>query len=217
MNINAWGFLLFSPAAFSLSLETTLTASTDYVYRGISQSNGNPVLQISPELMLGEGLHLVGFASPVDFGGNSSATLEYDTAIGYEKKGEDSYWNIRLWRFNYRDQKELATTELRIFGQYKYLDFTYGYSPNFFNSNAEANHFEVGSTLPLNKQLSLRGHLGYSDFSDNPFYKDFYHFKLSLLYRAGTNTLELAHTKTIHATFGELGGDRTFLCYSHVF
>jgi uncharacterized protein (TIGR02001 family) len=69
------------------SLEATLTATSDYVFRGISQSDGEPALQAGVEFEHPTGVFAGVWASTVEFGGelyeDDPRDVELDLYAGY--------------------------------------------------------------------------------------------------------------------------------------
>lgn len=203
--------LTVSVKADESPFSTSITLTSDYVYRGISQTNGNPAFQIMPKYQIKDGWHMVGFFAPVDYGGKNTANFEYDVALGYEWSNNELYWNARLWRFNYRDQQALNTTEFRVYGTYKKFDFTYGYSNDTCSTEAYGHHFELGLSQPVWQNYQVRGHVGHSFFEENPYYKDYYHFKLTLSGQWQGMNLGVSYSDTYKGEYGELDDTRWFI------
>ena len=66
--------------------------SSDYMWRGISQSNGNPAINFGIEQQLGVGFYAGAWASTIDF--NDDNNVELDLYGGYSIGGNN--WNIDL-------------------------------------------------------------------------------------------------------------------------
>lgn len=211
-----FGVSAFSGDANSLEINTMAKLASDYVYRGISQSNGNPVVQVMPKVSTQDGFHVLGFVSPVDFGSGNPAKVEYDVAAGVERATSAIYWSARIWRFNYSGQSGLNSTEFRSFVKYGRLDCTYGYTFDMAHTAASANHLEVGVSEPWNAYIA-RAHIGHSFFSDNKFYEDHYHAKLSISRVVYEAVVEANYSKTINGNYENSGGERFFISITKEF
>jgi uncharacterized protein (TIGR02001 family) len=81
----ATAFFACNTIASELSLDGTLAVTSDYRFRGISQSNDDVAMQGSINLNHDSGFHVGLWGSSIDFnqGGNDEATLELDYTAGY--------------------------------------------------------------------------------------------------------------------------------------
>ncbi|HIL91457.1 MAG TPA: hypothetical protein EYG50_01690, partial [Cycloclasticus sp.] len=75
------GLLVASGAASALELSGNVALTTDYVWRGVSQTDGAPAIQGGFDADLGNGLYAGVWASNVDFG--SDASSEVDVYAGW--------------------------------------------------------------------------------------------------------------------------------------
>jgi uncharacterized protein (TIGR02001 family) len=75
------GLLVASGAASALELSGNVALTTDYVWRGMSQTDGAPAIQGGFDADLGNGLYAGVWASNVDFGSDSS--VEVDVYAGW--------------------------------------------------------------------------------------------------------------------------------------
>ena len=81
----ATAFFACNSIASELSLDGTLAVTSDYRFRGISQSNDDVAMQGSINLNHDSGFHVGLWGSSIDFNsvGNDEATLELDYSAGY--------------------------------------------------------------------------------------------------------------------------------------
>ena len=81
----ATAFFACNTIASELSLDGTLAVTSDYRFRGISQSNDDVAMQGSINLNHDSGFHVGLWGSSIDFNqvGNNEATLELDYTAGY--------------------------------------------------------------------------------------------------------------------------------------
>src|SRR5688572_16866643 len=83
-------------ASFPLSL--TLAATTDYVFRGVSQTGGEPAFQAGLTYSAPFGLYAGVWGSNVDFGGTGG--FETDYYVGWNTDLSDT-WNLDLGATRY--------------------------------------------------------------------------------------------------------------------
>ena len=146
-------------ADFSGSLGYT----SDYVWRGVSQSGGSGAMQV--DLMLEKnGLYGGVWASQVDFG--DEATYEMDFYGGYELWLSDK-WSIDVGVLQYNWDKGYDDVE-EAFVKVGLKDLSVGYYVDL--SNSDNTYMEVGYTLPFIKWIDLGINYGRFD-EDNDFWK----------------------------------------------
>ena len=75
--------------------------TSDYVFRGVSQTDEEPALQLGADLNFDSGFYVGVWGSNVDFG-TGGPDLEIDTYVGWNTDFSDS-WNfdVQLVRYNY--------------------------------------------------------------------------------------------------------------------
>jgi len=141
----------------------SLGYTSDYVWRGISQSGGSGAMQV--DLMLEKnGLYGGVWASQVDFG--DDATYEMDFYGGYELWLSDK-WSIDVGVIQYNWDKGYDDVE-EGFVKVGLKDLSVGYYVDL--SNSDNTYMEVGYTLPFIKWVDLGINYGRFD-EDNDFWK----------------------------------------------
>ena len=141
----------------------SLGYTSDYVWRGISQSGGSGAMQL--DLMLEKnGLYGGVWASQVDFG--DEATYEMDFYGGYELWLSDK-WSIDVGVLQYNWDKGYDDVE-EGFVKVGLKDLSVGYYVDL--SNSDNTYMEVGYTLPFIKWVDLGINYGRFD-EDNDFWK----------------------------------------------
>jgi len=88
---------------------------TDYLFRGMSQTGGNPALQGGFDYAHSSGLYLGVWGSNIswisDLNGASAASLELDTYIGFKNSfAEDFTYDVGFLRYNYLGKYPAITT-----------------------------------------------------------------------------------------------------------
>ena len=154
----------------------SLGGTTDYVYRGLSQSRGKPALQ-------GE-IHYQGnawtagvWASTIDLNAGPGATVEIDAYAGWIWSLDED-WNatVNLTHYFYpNDRRELrydydeVTASLgyqaRFFGTVGWSPNTSKYSRGVTATHESATSYELSANQPVWNRWSAVAGLGYYDLS----------------------------------------------------
>lgn len=148
-------------------LATTLTVTSDYRFRGVSRSFGDPAVQGGAEFAMPSRFYFGVWASTVDkqiFA--DSAGIETHLYGGYRTRILDTVeLDAGLLQYIYLAETDLNTLEAYIKGTWQY--FTIGYfhtlSNNFFQYG-DARHSTYASALvrfPLAPTWTALGHYGY--------------------------------------------------------
>ena len=77
------GLLAASGAASALELSGNVALTTDYIWRGISQTDGAPAIQGGFDAAFTNGLYAGVWGSNVDFGDDTDASMELDLYAGW--------------------------------------------------------------------------------------------------------------------------------------
>jgi len=98
----------FCGAASAGSMSSTITATTDYLFDGVSQTQGsdngdfNPALQASLDFEAENGFYIGIWASNVDFGSGDPANIEIDYYLGFTGEWSNGWgWNAGLLHYTY--------------------------------------------------------------------------------------------------------------------
>lgn len=169
--------LLASPAAAQvdlgagLSLTGTVTATSDYVFRNISQTRSRPAIQGALELSHETGLYIGVAASNVAFPG-TNARQEVDAIGGFRHSIGDFSFDIGAIYYGYPgydaqpSQYEIAFFEAMLKLKYALDPVTFvgnaAWSPDFFGSSGDGWWLETGIDVALPVlDIVLSGRIGY--------------------------------------------------------
>jgi uncharacterized protein (TIGR02001 family) len=152
-------------------LTSTITVTSDYDFRGITQTAQDPAVQGSLDLALESGAYLGIWASNVDFGDDTDSDVEVDLLGGYSGSINDD-WGYDVGAVLYVYSGDDDIDYLEVYGglDYKILSTKLWISPEYLNSGDSAFYLEAnleGGSLPF--ELGWLVHLGYSGgefFSD---------------------------------------------------
>lgn len=141
---------------FSGKLTTALTATTDYVFVGRSNTRGGNALQASVNYIHESGIYAQIWTSNIDFGLPSEGQIEIDYSLGYQGKLNDFDYSatFRYYSFPDSDNKlELDFPALLFTAGHPigpvYLFSMFGYTPNFAGSTDDTFALESKISVPV--------------------------------------------------------------------
>ncbi len=137
----------------------SLTAATDYMFRGISQTSNRPAAQGTVAVEHTNGFFCGLFASTIDFDQATDAAVEADLWLGYRMEAKQfAELEVQIVRITYPD----ASGQLSDFTEFHGAVGKSGwqvavdYSPNVFGSG------EGGLFLSLRRDFRIKRHLVFS-------------------------------------------------------
>ncbi|NIJ68019.1 TorF family putative porin [Xanthomonas sp. 60] len=194
---------LLSLASFAASAQQAdspyswnVTAVSDYVFRGVSQTDEDPTLQAGFTYTSPVGLYAGVWGSGVDFGPGDPST-ELDYLIGYGVDVTDSVnIDVLLNRYTYLGASELNYNELitttTFADQYK---LTVAYSNDVWNSGTDGWYYGVGGEWALPQEFTLAANVGRSTFEQG-IAKDYTDFNIGVSRQFGLFNLGLGYHGT---------------------
>lgn len=195
----------------------SLTAVSDYAWRGVSQSDEDPTAQAGFTYTSPVGLYAGVWASGVDFGG-SKPDFEVDGFIGYNVDFSDAVnFDVMLNRYTYPDAGELNFNEL--ITKTTFADsysLTVAYSDDFGGSDTDAWYVNGGASFALPKDFSLDVGVGRSMFDDG-YSEDYTDWSVGVSRSWGMVSASLAYVGTDgngRDIYGDLADDRVVLSLS---
>jgi uncharacterized protein (TIGR02001 family) len=155
----------------------TLTGTTDYVFRGVSQTQEDPAFQASLEYAHESGFYAGLWGSTIDFTPDGTPTededdanVEIDTYVGWRFAiSEDFGADVQLVRYNYpgtADGVDYDYNELIGKLSWSWLTFTLGWSNDVFNLDESGTYLSVGGEWALPAELTLTAGFGHYDLDD---------------------------------------------------
>jgi uncharacterized protein (TIGR02001 family) len=156
----------------------TLAITSDYMFRGVTQSDENPALQgnvdWNHDYANGLSSKLGVWASNVDFNDGDEASSEFDLYASLNKNlgkadvgasvtyyaypGADSNLD-----YNYFEVAALAAYDFDVAS----VNASVAYSPEFFLDSGDAYYTKLGASVPLPCKFTLDGHVGYQFVDKN--------------------------------------------------
>jgi len=160
------------------SLGGHVDATTDYVFRGLSQTRGGPAAQADLHYQTSAGWFAGVWGSTVDLNRGPGSTVELNAYAGRAWPIGGS-WNVKATAVQYiypNDTAYLSYDYFELLASVAYEDrlaFTISWSPNTsrYSSYGVARNettftYEIVGQLPLHGPLSATGSAGYYDLSD---------------------------------------------------
>lgn len=145
-------------------------ATSEYMFRGISQTDDHPALQAGAGYSWSNGLYVGAWASNVDFGEDTDA--EVDTFVGWNGDVSDTVnLDVQLVRYNYvgePDGVDYAYNEL--IGKLSFAEnysATLGYTNDFLASETDSIYVAVGGSWDVGKDINLTAGLGYTTVDED--------------------------------------------------
>lgn len=162
---------------FTLSANTALT--TDYVFRGISQSDEGPAVQGGFDAAHSSGLYAGVWGSNVDFNDGDEASVELDFYAGYAAEYMGFTYDIGAIYYAYPgadDSLDYDFWEAAFALGYDFdvaaISGSINYSPDFFGGTGDAVYSSANLDVPLPYDLSAAAHIGYQAIDDGIDYTD---------------------------------------------
>lgn len=152
------------------SFEGTLGAYSDYVWRGVTQTDGKPAAQLDVALTHSSGFFAGMWLSNVDFGEDDGVNIEVDPYIGWsgELAENGTELEITLTRVSFPGTKsgyDYDYTELEgklSLPQHFYVGLAY--SPDIFHLGAHGIYYNVGGEWPLGESgFAVKAQAGHYD------------------------------------------------------
>jgi uncharacterized protein (TIGR02001 family) len=170
-----------------LTLSGSATFTTDYIFRGLSQTSQNPAVQ--PEFDLTYGIfYAYIWGSNVNFGNN----LEIDYGLGITPKFWGIDWNIAGLAYTYPSSTnpELDYFELRTSAAHTFNKLTLSignwWSPDNFNAGTESDAIEGGASYAFSGKLwnffspSISGAVGYQWYENENIFPSYTYWNAGL-------------------------------------
>jgi uncharacterized protein (TIGR02001 family) len=155
--------LLAAAGSAHAQFSSTITVTSDYDFRGFSQSAKDPALQASVDYAFANGFAIGAWASNIDFE-PADGDVEVDLYAGYTGEISDtSSWTAGIVYYAYPDSDDIEDyTEI-------YAGITVGaisakqwYSDDLYDLGESAWYTELNGTFAVSDSFSILGHIGYS-------------------------------------------------------
>lgn len=174
-------FLAAAQPIHAANVSGSAGVTSDYVFRGISQSQGDPALQASLRIDAGNGFYAFAWASTIDFPSAPAATAEVDYVVGWQRKlGANWRGDVNAIWFTYpSDSTDLDYVEMLATATYR--DRTWlllGASNDVFATGMTGVYAQTGTRIPLSDSVRLELVGGYYRL-ESPYGRSYAHAQLT--------------------------------------
>ena len=210
------------------SFTGNVSIGSDYVFRGISQTNEKPTLQGGFDYAHSGGFYAGVWGSNIswlsDLGGGISSSVELDVYGGYKGAiAEDLGYDIGLLRYEYPGSYPSGFTSANtteIYGALSWKMLTLKYSRSMtnlfgFDDSKGSGYLELNGSFDLGDGWGLAAHVGKQKVRHNSA-ADYTDYKLGITKAMGPGTLALAYTDT-DISGSPIADGRLILSYSASF
>ena len=159
--------MLATSGAYAAEVSGNVALASDYVYRGVSQTNEEAAIQGGFDIEGESGLYVGVWASNIAFDGS----VEIDIYAGYGGEfNEDLGFDIGVLHYGYpNDVGPNDSSFDEIYGSLSYQDLTVGvaYSNDFFFESGTATYIYIDYSLSLPNDFGLDLHYADQAIDDN--------------------------------------------------
>ncbi|MDX1537484.1 TorF family putative porin [Arsukibacterium sp.] len=152
----------------AVELSGDITFTSDYAFRGISQTDEAPAIQGGLSLSDESGFYLSVWGSSVDFGGEG--TLEFDVMLGWSGAiNEEWSVDVGVMRYGYPNTEFAGSNFYELYGSLSYQAFTFGlaYSDDYYANAGTYFYLYGGYSYALTDNLTLDLHVGQNEYDDS--------------------------------------------------
>lgn len=155
------------------STSASVALSTDYVWRGYSQTDNDPAISGEFDYSHSSGLYLGTWASNVSFA--TDADIEIDIYGGIAGELDNGLgWDVGVLRYLYPGTKDsvsgnLDWNEYHLALNYSFVSASVNYSSDVYNSNETGVYYTLGADYDLPMGVALSAGVGYYDYNKKVF------------------------------------------------
>lgn len=179
-------FLTSTMAAAELELSGNVSLNSDYMFRGVSQTDNSPAIQGGFDATYG-GFYAGTWASNVDSNFYAGANMEWDFYAGYGGEiGETGISYDLGWLLYYypgTSFNDNNTHEFHVGVGYDFGGASVGYTLNYsddFYGLQEAIYHNMSLDIPLGEDFTFSAHYGITDFDNDTLGDDYEDMSLGL-------------------------------------
>ncbi|MGC4028436.1 MAG: TorF family putative porin [Steroidobacteraceae bacterium] len=186
-------------SAAHADITVTPAIVSDYDFRGITQTQEDPALQLGLDYSFNSGFHVNAWASNVDYGrGDPDVKVDFGAGFSGGDAAGGLAYDLGVVSYLYPGASSINTVEA-------YAGITRGlfgaklwYSPDYNGAHASAYYLEGNVSVPLTQTFFLRGHAGWSDGDAWRYVGGYYDWSMGVEWTAGNVTLGLRYVDGDH-------------------
>ena len=160
--------LLAGSSTALAEISANVTLASDYVFRGVSQTDNQFAIQGGFDWAHNSGIYLGTWASNVDsqfFGGATDPQIELDLYGGYANELSNGIgYDIGYLRYQYPGGSDFNTNEFYLKGSYKGFGASVNYSDelSFVGSDSSAWYWKAAYEHTFAYEIDFSAHIGYN-------------------------------------------------------
>ncbi len=148
------------------STSASVALSTDYVWRGYSQTDNDPAISGSFDYTHSSGFYLGTWASNVDFGDDASVEIDLYAGFGGDIGDSGFSYDLGVLRYYY-DGENYDWNEYHVSAGYSFFSASINYSNNVYDSNEKGIYYTLGFDYDLPMDIALSAGVGFYDYDKN--------------------------------------------------
>ena len=222
--------LLFASATWSAvhaqvpgTLAGSLSVTTDYVFRGISQTQNDPAIQASVTWSVGNGFYAGLWGSNVDFTPGDKSDIEIDLSAGYAREVDGLTYDIGAIYYAYPDARsglsydywEAALKLGRSFGDVTWSGGAY-FTPDNFAGTDEGIYLTTGLKYAFADGFAIDANIGRSEI-DPAAGADYFDWNVGLTYSFPGVDAVVRFSDTDNAGCAKICDTRILVTLTHPF
>ncbi len=164
--------LLLGGNAVAAEFNGYLVLTSDYVFRGVTYSDGHFAAQLGGDVTFDNGVYFGAWASSIDIetAAGAERDLEIDYYVGYSLDINESLTvGANAVAYTFPGAEGLLDYDYEEYSlSINYVDrvwFEYSYAPDIFHTGSETHNYALFSELPLGHEVIASGGVGYYDTS----------------------------------------------------
>jgi uncharacterized protein (TIGR02001 family) len=201
----AAGLALAATTAAAGEFSSTVTAVSDYDFRGVSLSAKDPALQASLDWAHDSGFYLGAWASNIDYGSDVDGNIELDLIAGFSGEINDGLgYDLGIVWYTYPDSsgselksKIIDYPEIYAGLSWGPLEFKQWFTNDYGGSDMDASYSELNASfeLPAGVTLNLHGGYNYGEYFHQT-WENYFDYSVGLGYSVNHFDMELKVTGT---------------------
>jgi uncharacterized protein (TIGR02001 family) len=178
-----------------------VTLTSDYVFRGVSQTDEDPALQSGLEIGHSMGFYAGAWASNVDFDAPDGIDNEVNLYAGWVFAfADESELDVQWVRYIYPGARTgFGINYNELIATYSFVDYfsaTVAWTNDFLRTDESAFYYRLGAEVPMgDSEFNLTAGAGYNDIS-NAAGSDYWDFQLGVYRSWGMFTADLSYFET---------------------
>lgn len=198
----AGALLAVAGAASAGSFSVTPTITTDYDFRGLTQTDEDPAFQLGATYAFDNGFYVGAWGSNVDFGpGDPNVEIDYFAGYAGGDAAESFGYDIGMNYYTYSGAGSLNTLEIYAGISKGFFSGKLWYSDDVSSTKNSGFYLEGNVAYPLPQDFSLIGHVGYS-FGDAWKPNEYVDWSAGVAKSFGKLSLNVKYVNSNDASFG---------------